>query len=101
MTKADAVRKFDIPGLDGWQYTRKPVTGYQVKQYAESLKDSNAVFEDLVLASIETFVDKVYHRDGGVVDPLQEDWQEVVVPLGLAARTSVLPFRSGESSDES
>ena len=99
MTKADKVRKFDIPTLDGWQYTRKPVTGYQVKEFAEALE--TATFEEIVLKSIDTFVDELYHRDGGVVDPLQEDWLEVVVPLGLSARNSTLPFQPGENSDES
>ena len=101
MTKTDKVRKFDIPGLDEWQYTRKRVTGYQVKEFAKMASDFSKPLEDVVIAAIETFVDKVYDRDGGEVDPLQQDWMEVVVPLGRAARNWMQPHRSGESSDES
>ena len=97
--KVDTTRRYDIPELEGWQYTRKTVNGYAVKEFADKLNE--LTFEGLILAAIDAFVDKVYHRDGGEVDLMSEDWHEVIVPLGLAARNSTLPPLPGASSDES
>ena len=84
-------------GDTGYTFTRLPLLGRDVLRFADEMSDKSLTFERLVFLAIETFVDKVYHSDGGAVDPLGEDWHEVVVPLGLAARASTLP--TGESTE--
>ena len=93
-----AAAKFPI-GDTGYTFTRKNLTGADVLEFSNRMADKSLTFERLIFLAIETFVDKVYHRDGGVVDAMSKDWHDVVVPLGLAARASTLP--AGETTDQS
>ena len=86
-------------GDTGYTFTRKALTGADVLKFSDTLSDGGLTFEKLIFAAIDAFVDKVYHQDGGAVDPLGEDWHLVVVPLGLAARASTLP--AGETTETS
>ena len=93
-----ATTKYPV-GDTGYEFTRKALTGADVLKFSDTLSDSGLTFEKLIFAAIDAFVDKLYHRDGGAVDPMGQDWHQVVVPLGSAARASTLP--PGETTDQS
>ena len=92
--------RIDLEGTI-YSYVLKPLTGHDVIEHQKRLAALDE-FTDIVICRVTDLVEEVVTDDGRVVeDVMSLGWQDVLIPLAIAAMRGLLPKpETGTNTDK-